>query len=54
MKIDERKAERLEIFLDELSEYLSDRADADHDGERYIGNKEMRLLCDLRELRGQS
>ena len=47
-------AERLRLFdelLDDVDEYFDNRADADHDGEGYVGNEEMRLLSRLRDLR---
>jgi len=36
--------EELIELLEEIREYFDDRADADHDGERFIANKEMRLM----------
>jgi hypothetical protein len=35
--------------LHEAEEYFDDRADADHDGERHLPNKEMRLLSLIRD-----
>jgi hypothetical protein len=34
-------------LLETIYDYFYDRADADHDGERYIGNEEMRFVNDL-------
>lgn len=46
--------EELESLLDEVDEYLDDRADADVQGDppKYVPNKAMTLLSRLRELRG--
>ncbi len=46
------RAEAVEIeeLVNDLREYLSDREDADHNGERFIPNEEMRLLIRLNEL----
>lgn len=41
--------DRQKDIIDEVYEYFYDRADADHDGERYLPNKEMRLMVDLLE-----
>jgi hypothetical protein len=34
--------------LEEAEEYFNARADADHNGERYVGNAEMNLLTTIR------
>ncbi len=35
--------------LEECEEYFDQRADADYEDERYVGNKEMNLLTVVRE-----
>jgi hypothetical protein len=37
----------LEDLLVSLLEYMEDRADADHDGERFVPNEEMSLSIDI-------
>jgi hypothetical protein len=44
------EAAEVEELVNDLREYLSDREDADHNGERFIPNEEMRLLIRLNEL----
>jgi len=43
------KADLIEA-LEECAEYFANREDADHDGERYIPNKEMRLHQTILEI----
>lgn len=43
------KAGRYKNVLEEALEYFADREDADHNGERYVPNKEMRLASQIRE-----
>ena len=35
--------------LKECEEYFDQRADADHNGERYVGNAEMKMLTVVRD-----
>jgi hypothetical protein len=35
--------------LKECEEYFDQRADADHNGERYVGNAEMKMLTTVRD-----
>ena len=44
-------ARRMGDVLDEIAEYLQNRADADLVGEDYKPNEEMRLLTDLQAAR---
>ncbi len=39
----------IEDLLTELLEYMKDREDADHDGERFVPNAEMKLAIDIRQ-----
>lgn len=39
-----------EDVLIRLLEYMQDRADADHDGENYVPNEEMKLSVDIAQL----
>lgn len=39
----------IEDVLTELLEYMEDREDADHDGERFVANTEMKLAIDIRQ-----
>lgn len=43
-------------LLDDIDEYLDNRADADVQGDppRYVPNAAMELLCRLREMRGDA
>lgn len=36
--------------LTELLEYMEDRQDADHDGENFVPNKEMKFAMDIRQV----
>src|SRR5688572_677680 len=50
--LDETPEEWISVVKDvlfELQEYLNDKADADHDGENYIPNTEMKLLSSVNE-----
>lgn len=40
----------LQDTLIKLLEYMEDRSDADHDGERFVANKEMGLAIDISQL----
>lgn len=37
------KEELIEL-LEEIREYFDDRSDADHDGERFVANQEMKMM----------
>jgi len=39
-----------EDVLIALLEYMEDRQDADHDGESFVANEEMKLATDIRQL----
>lgn len=41
--------EDLSMAVDAVLEYLEDRMDADHDGERYVPNEAMQLHTQLSE-----
>ena len=38
-----------EALLYDIADFLGDQADADLDGDRYVPNKAMQLLTELRE-----
>jgi len=39
----------IEDVLTQCLEYMEDREDADHDGENFVPNDEMKLATDLRQ-----
>jgi hypothetical protein len=39
----------IEDILTEVLEYMEDRQGTDHDGCKYVPNKEMRLVFDIRQ-----
>ena len=41
---------RADIILDRLSEYFEGKMDADHDGERFVPNEEMKLSLQIEDL----
>jgi hypothetical protein len=43
----------LDQVLEDCAEYFADREDADHDGERYIPNKAMRLRQSIIEVQAK-
>jgi len=40
----------MEHIIERLKEYFDDRMDADHDGERFVPNEEMRMYNLVEEL----
>ena len=47
------RIDKLEDALKECEEYFDARADADHNGERYVGNAEMDFLTLVRSALGK-
>ena len=39
-----KRIDALQAVLDDVLEYMDQRADADHDGDRFVPNEEMRLM----------
>ena len=39
----------IEDLLNELLEYMEDRADADHDGDNFVPNKEMKFQIEIEQ-----
>ena len=44
-----RRCEQLENLLLDLREYFDQRADADHDGDGFVANEEMRIMMRIDE-----
>ena len=40
----QKRIDALQAVLDDVLEYMDQRADADHDGDRFVPNEEMRLM----------
>jgi hypothetical protein len=45
----ERRIEQLSNLLGDLREYFDQRADADHDGDGFVANEEMRIMMRIDE-----
>lgn len=48
-----RDREKMRAALESVADYFDDRADAAHDGERFVPNAEMRLLDEIRDALGE-
>lgn len=48
-----RQRNAMQAALEECVDYFDDRADCDHDGERFIPNAEMTLLAECRKALGE-
>lgn len=44
-----RRTEQLENLLTDLLDYFDQRADADHDGDGFVANEEMRIMMRIEE-----
>ena len=44
-----RRCEQLENLLHDLREYFEQRADADHNGNGFVANEEMRIMMRISE-----
>lgn len=49
MDQDKRRIEQLENLLLDLRDYFDQRADADHDGDGFVANEEMRIMMRIEE-----
>ena len=49
----QRQITRMTSALNECAEYFEPRQDADHDGDHFIANEEMRLLIEVNEALGK-
>ena len=45
-----KRIDALQAMLDEVRDWLDQRADADHDGDRFVANPEMRLMMAVEEV----
>lgn len=43
-------SENLKELLEELHEYMANKSDADHDGEKFLPNSEMKLAGCIEEV----
>lgn len=50
----QQRERKLRTVLEEALEYFEDRQDADHNGERFVPNKEMRMAQTIREALGEA
>lgn len=46
-------SENLKELLQELHEYMDNKSDADHDGEKFLPNSEMKLAGRIEEVLNQ-
>lgn len=49
LRTSQHRVAQLESALETALEYFADREDADHNGQRFVGNKEMKIAQELRE-----